>query len=124
MVAAREIGSSDRSLEQHVADHRKLRFGMMEDDVPRSMAGAMADVEGEFADRHCVAVLQPPARLERLAGNAITHPVILQPRYPEAVFFLRSFDRHAKLGGEDAGGPAMIDMAMGQQDFLDRHAML
>ena len=50
--------------------------------------------------------------------------VLCQPRDPEAVLFVRPFDRHAELFGENAGAAAMVDMAVGQQDLLDRHAGL
>ena len=43
---------------------------------------------------------------------------------PEAILFVRPFDRHAELLGENAGAAAMVDMAVGQQDLLDRHARL
>ena len=50
--------------------------------------------------------------------------VLGQPLDPEAVVLVRAFDRHAKLFGEDAGRAAMVDMAVGQQDLLDRDAGL
>ncbi len=43
---------------------------------------------------------------------------------PEFVIRVRPFDRHAQPFGEHAGQPAMIDMAMGDEQFLDGHAML
>ena len=58
MVAARKIGPPDRSLEQHVANDGELRFGMVEDDMARRVAGAMADVEDQLADRDRVTIDQ------------------------------------------------------------------
>ncbi len=66
--------------------------------MARRVAGTVADVEGEVADGDRVAILQPAIRLERLAGYAVAHPVILQPGDPEAVLLLRAFDRNAELG--------------------------
>ena len=43
---------------------------------------------------------------------------------PEAVVLVRALDRHAELGGEDPGRSAMVDVAVGEEDLLDRHAML
>ena len=50
--------------------------------------------------------------------------VLGEPVDPEAVVLVRPFDRDAELLGEDAGLAAMVDMAVGQQDLLDRHAGL
>ena len=47
------------------------------------VAGAMADVEGQLADRHRVAVDQPAVGLERLAGDAVARAVLLEPGDPE-----------------------------------------
>ena len=88
------------------------------------VAGAMADVEGEVADGHRVAIDQPAIGLERLAGDAVFGAVLGQPVDPEQIVLVRALDRHAQLGGEDAGRSAMVDMAVGEQDLLERHAML
>ena len=64
LVAVGEVPAADRAAEQHVADQRQLRFRVMEDDVPGRVAGAVADVEHELADRRLVAVGQPARRLE------------------------------------------------------------
>ena len=97
---------------------------MVEDDMARRVAGAVADVEGQLADRHRVAVDQVAVRLERLAVDSVALAILLQPGDPEQVVFVRPFDRHAQLLGEDAGLAAMVDMAVGQQDLLDRDAVL
>ena len=79
LVALGKSGAADRTLEEDVADDREFRFGMVEDDVAGGMAGAVADIEGKFADRHLVAVDQPAVGLERLARNAVVAAVLLQP---------------------------------------------
>ena len=124
VIAAREIGAADRALEQDVADDRQLRFGMVEDDMARRVAGAVADVEGQVADRHRIAVDQPAVGHERLAGHAIFGAIFGQAVDPEQIVDVRALDLEAELGGEDAGRSAMVDMAVGKQDFLERHAVL
>jgi hypothetical protein len=64
------------------------------------------------------------ARFERPANDAVLRPVLAQLLDPEAVVLVRAFDRNAKLLGENAGTAAMVDVAVGQQDFLDRDARL
>ena len=78
---------------------------MVEDDVAGRVAWAVADVERQLADRHRVAVTEPAVGLERLAVDAVFAAVILEPRDPEAVVFVRPLDRHAELLGEDACRP-------------------
>ena len=94
---------------------------MVEDDVAGRVAGAVADLEGQLADGHRVAVDQPAVGLERLAGDAVARAVLVEPGDPEAVVLVRALDRHAELRGEHAGLAAMVDVAVGQQDLLDRH---
>ena len=97
---------------------------MVEDDVAGRVAGAVADVEGELADARLVAVDEPARGFERLAGDAVFGTVLVKPLDPVDVGFVRSLDRHAELFRQDAGAPAMVDMAMRQQDLLDRHTGL
>src|SRR6185369_11394942 len=71
LVAALEIPAADRTLEQDIADQRELRLRMMEDDVAGRVAGTMADVEGQLADHHLIAIGEPARRLERLADDPV-----------------------------------------------------
>ncbi len=61
MIAHREVGSPDRTLEQDIADDRKLRGRMVKDDMTGRVAGAMIDVEDEIAHRHLIAIDEPAA---------------------------------------------------------------
>src|SRR3546814_1338672 len=97
---------------------------MVEHDMAGRVAGAVDHIQHQFAHRHTVAVLKPAVRLERPSGDSVTAPVIGQPRDPEAVRLMRAFDRHAQFFGKDSGRAAMIDMAMGDENLLYRHAML
>src|SRR3546814_5460798 len=59
VVAARKVRAADRTLEQHVADDRQLRRRVVEDDMARRVPRTMDDIEGQVADRHRIAVVQP-----------------------------------------------------------------
>ena len=85
---------------------------------------AVIDVERQLADGHLVALFQPAVGLEHATVDAVFAPVLLQPADPEAVGFVRPLDRHAKLFRERTGLAAMIDMAVGDQNLLDGHAVL
>ena len=70
-----------------------------------------------------VTVVQPARGRERPAWDALrTRPP--QALDPEDVRLVRPLDLDAELLGEDARRPAMVDMAMGQENFLDRYASL
>src|SRR3981081_2500652 len=59
VTAAGQIGASDRAAEQHVADMRETQFLIVEHNTSRRMAGAMQDVEGQFADGNLLAFIEP-----------------------------------------------------------------
>src|SRR3546814_17159650 len=69
VIDARGVGAADRAREQYVADDRELRWLVGKDDMPRRVPRTVDDVEGQRADRHRVAVVQPAVRLERLAAH-------------------------------------------------------
>ena len=87
--------------------------------MARGVAGAMADVENQLADRRLVAVDQPAVGRERPAGDAVSSAVFLEAGNPVNVGFVRPFDRHLELCGEDTRRSAMINVAVGQQDLFD-----
>ena len=45
MIAAREIGATDRPLKQHIPDNCQTAGLVMENDMSGRMAGAMNDIE-------------------------------------------------------------------------------
>src|SRR5438309_6607992 len=96
----------------------------MEDNVARGVAGAVAHVEGELADGHLVAVCEPSRRLERAAVDPVLGTFGTQLLDPEAILLMRALDRDSELFGENAGGAAMVDVAVGQQDLFDCDARL
>src|SRR3546814_15349647 len=97
VIAAREVGAADRALEQYVADDRELRWLVVKDDMPRRVPRTVDDVEGQRADRHRVAVVQPAVRLERLAAHPEACAVLAAPPHPKAVGPARSLDRPPAL---------------------------
>src|ERR1700733_12682747 len=64
MIAAGKVGSSDRAVEQHVADMRKAHLLVEEHHAAGRMARTMQDVEAQFADRGLVAFSEPAVRRE------------------------------------------------------------
>ena len=124
VIAAGEVGASDRSLEQHIANQRELRFGMVEDNVPGGVPGAVAHAECQFSDRHRIAIDQPAVGHEWLPGDAVAGAILRQPVDPEQIVLVRPFDRQAKLAivGDVLfrGSIGRTDFPMGNhQDLLD-----
>src|SRR6185503_7185442 len=105
-------------------DQRQIRVRMVEDDMARRVAGTVPNVERELADSDLIAVDQPARRLERAADHSVARTVLAEPLDPETVVLVRALDRDAELLREDSGAAAMVDMAVGEQDLLDRHAGL
>src|SRR5690606_8351323 len=120
MVAAREVRATDRPVEQHVAHDGEPRLAMEEHDMPRRVAGAMDDLERLLAEGDGVAVLEPAVGLERVEPRKAEALALLrQLRDPEGVLALRPLDRHRVTAGELGSLPAMVDVAVGEQDLLD-----
>jgi len=84
----------------------------------------MHDVEGEMAEAHRLAVLQPAVGHERLVGREI----VLAARGGQAldqeqVVAVRALDLDPVVLGHGAGRRGMIDVAMGQQDLGHLNAL-
>src|SRR5690606_23472574 len=124
MVAAREVRAADRALEQHVSDDRELARPVKEHDVARRVAGAVDDLERKLADGYRIAVLQPAIGLEAARGHAPFASVVVEARNPEPVLLVRTLDRQAEFLGQHAGLPAVVEMAVGDEQLLQRHARL
>src|SRR3546814_13224221 len=103
---------------------RQLRRRVVEDDMARRVPRTMDDIEGQVADRHRIAVVQPAVGFERLAAHPEAGTVLAQPLDPETVFPVRPLDRPAKLLREHDRMLAMVHMAVGDEDLLDRHSRL
>ena len=109
----REIPAPDGAAEEQVANQRQFRFRLVEDDVPGRVAGAVAHVESQVADRHLIAVGKPSRWLEWLAGNAVLGAVLSEAVDPVNVGLMRTFDRHPEILGKNARAAAMVDVAVG-----------
>ena len=57
MVATREIRASDRAREQHIADDRKARIGMKENDVSRRMPRTVSHFKLKITHRDLITLL-------------------------------------------------------------------
>src|SRR4051794_558559 len=119
-----EIPAADRAAEQDVADQCQHRFGVVEYNMARRVPGAMTNVEGQFADRDLVAVVEPARWLERATGDTVLGAVLGKAVNPVTIGLVRPFDLHAEFLGENSGAAAMVDMAMRQQDLLNRDSGL
>ena len=119
MVAHRKVGAPDRPLKQDVADDREVRRGVVKYDVARRVARAMDDVQGQIADGHCVAIDQPAVRFKNLAVYAVILAIFVETTDPEAVGFMWPFDRNSQLLGQCARLSAMVNMAVGYENFLN-----
>src|SRR3546814_14883923 len=89
--------------------------------MPRRVPRTVDDVEGQRADRHRVAVVQPAVRLERLAAHPEACAVLAEPLDPEEVVLVRSLDRLAEFLREHPRLPAWIPMTVGAEDCLALH---
>jgi len=107
------------------SDHlRDAHVGLMEDHMPRRVAGRVAHIERQFADPHRVALVQPAVGCERPRGvNTIAAPDFLEAVEPELVVQMRPLNRHTELGGENARLARVIDMAVREPDPLDGHPL-
>jgi class 3 adenylate cyclase len=79
----------------------------------------MDHIELHLAHGHRIAIIQPAIRFEHFAANAPALAIFIQPRNPEPVRFMRAFNGHAQFLGEHAGNAAVIDVAVGDEQFFD-----
>ena len=96
----------------------------MENDMPGGMAGAVIHIECKIADRHCIAIFQPAIRLKTFRMHPIFAAIIAELRDPETILFMRAFNGHAELLGKNSRLATMIEVPMGEKDFLNRHTVL
>ena len=123
MIAAREIGTPDRSLEKHVANLRELAVSVKKHDMPRRMPRAMQNSQFDLAETHAVAVLQPARRDEGGACGKAEHATLLRHALnPERIVGMRSLDRYSRLLGQGGGPAGMIDVAMRDQHLAQGQA--
>ena len=101
----------------------RLRLGAVEDDVPRRVPGAVAHRQRALPDLHRIAVVQPARRREGLGRREAEHLRLLaQAVDPELVGRVWSDDGQLQLARQRAGAAGMVDVGVGEQDLLERHA--
>ena len=120
MIAPREVGAPDRSLEQHVAHDRQARPFVEEHHMAGRVPGRVDHPQGLLAEPDLVAVLQPAVGLEGgQCGEAEPLALFGQLVDPELVLAMRPLERHAVAARELGRLAAMIDVAVGQEDLLE-----
>src|SRR3954468_17940607 len=78
VAGAGQVGTADRAVEQHVADMGEAQVLVEEHHAARRMAGAMENVEGQFADADLLAFVEPAVGCKIAhAGDAETAPAHL-----------------------------------------------
>jgi len=114
VAAAGQIGAADRAAEQDIADMREAQFLAEEHDTARRVAGAMQDVEGEFADRNLLAFIEPAVGPEiahaghaesLAAGDDVVQQILVGD--------MRAFDLHTQRIAQFGRAADMVDMAVG-----------
>lgn len=125
MVAAREIRSSDRAPEDHVADDRDASARVVEDHVAGRVSRTMVHPQLLLADADFVALVQPAVRSDDFAGwKAELLAPLRQAVEQETVIAVWSLDRQVLFPGHARGGTGMVEMTVRQEDLLQLHAGL
>ena len=125
MIAFWEIGAPDGSRKEHIAHEGQTILGVHKHDMARRMPRTMQDLQGLLTHRDRIAVLQPPIRYKaRRARHAEHRALSGQLGNPEFIVGVWPLDRDAESLGEKAGLPAMINVTVREQDFLDLHPPL
>ncbi len=125
VITAGKIGAPDRACEQHVADDRQTLRRIEKDDAARRVTRAMQDVECQLPDLDLIAIFQPAVRchvhgVPHAKGSAAFGGVLQQKQ----VIPMRPLDRYFAARLQGCGTAHMIDVAVGQPDFVDRDAGL
>ena len=94
MIATGKIGATDRAVEQDIADMGEAHILVEKDHAAGGMAGAMQDIEGQFADRNLLAFFEPAIRHE-IAHIGETEARPARHHIVEQKFIgdMRTFDR-------------------------------
>src|SRR3546814_16173347 len=88
------------------------------------VAGAVYHVERQIADGNLVAILQPAIMFENRSINSIAAAVFPQPGNPQAIRPMRALYGHTEFLRHRAGFSALVTLAVGNETFLDIHAMV
>ncbi len=125
VIAAGQIGSADRAVEQHVAEMGKALLPVDIDDMAGRMARAMENLEFMLAEGDLVALLQEAVRRDVAHAADVEHLAfgfdILEQ---EAIVLMRADHLDAERLPHLVGTAGMIDMAVRQPDGLEGNAVL
>ncbi|MCY1291317.1 hypothetical protein D9M68_479680 [compost metagenome] len=89
------------------------------------VARAVVDLQRFIAELHGVAVFKPAVRLEAFGMAEAEAPRLVgQLLDPEAFILLRPFDRNGEFARQRRGTRAVVDVAVRQEDFLQRNRLL
>lgn len=125
VIPARQIGTADRTLEEHVTHDRKAPRFVEIRDMPGRMPGAVTHCEPDVADRDLVVLLQPAVRLETPGRLESEHPGLRgQSLDQRTVAQVRALDGDATTPRELSGTGGVVDVGMRQQDFLELETFL
>jgi hypothetical protein len=119
-VAPGQVDAADRSLKQDVAGEQRLVLGQRIADVPRAVAGNEVDLELQ------VRQLQRLAALDRMVGLVALERTETGIRHvghdvgQHLGLELRAVHRSARRPGDRRDRADVIEVAMGQQDRLNR----
>src|SRR5215217_5380060 len=121
MVTARKVRPPYRPAEQDISGEREPMLLVHEDDAARRVAGAVENREGVPGDLDLVALDEPAIR-QHVAGtrDPIGPARIDEALEQEPVRCMRPLDPDPESLLEFRRASRMIDMAVGEQDFLDR----
>ena len=125
-VAIGEVRAPDGAVEQHVPKDGEAVVVVDEHDVAGRVAGAVQHVEPVGAEGDHVAFVQPAVGADRAgAFDAVAGAGGREVIQQEGVTLVRAFQRRTVDGVlQGRGTPGMIEVAMREQDALDRQAEL
>jgi hypothetical protein len=118
VIAAREIRTADRSLENNISDGSELRRLVEEDDMSRRVARAVAHGQCLLPDGDGVVAIEPTVGREGTGVDAVFFARFLDLVDPKLIFRMRSFDGEVEAFRKFGDAARVIDVSMGDEDFL------
>ena len=121
MIAARKIGTADRTLEQHIADKGDVRLPVVNDDMAGRVAGRVRDIELHAFEFEHVAVFEIAVGRDVLeAVEAVLRGAVLDLVEPELVVLVRANDRDAEAFAQFVGCAGVVEVAMREPHLPQR----
>ena len=115
MVASREIGATDRTTKQHIADESKPGVGLVNDNVTGRVTGAMQYAKLDARKFQRVPVVQVPVGCHGPGtSDSILRPLFLDTIQQPLIVFVRTDHRHTHSFSDFRSGASMIEVAVCQ----------